>query len=173
LNIQGDSYFNIQSIFPIGIKTAVAGIVKFKIDGIENFDDNQNIFIYDNVTNEYHNIKNEPFEIEMPVGTFDNRFSLRFNGQGSLNTNQNQLESGIEIAYSFSTDIISIKNHLVDTTVNEIQLYNLLGQKVANWNVETQAQSSIEINPSQISSGTYIIKVMTTNGIITKKILIK
>jgi len=109
----------------------------------------------------------------MPVGTFDNRFSLRFNGQGSLNTNQNQLESGIEIAYSFSTDIISIKNHLVDTTVNEIQLYNLLGQKVANWNVETQAQSSIEINPSQISTGTYIIKVMTTNGIITKKILIK
>lgn len=173
LNIQGDSYFNIQSIFPIGIKTAVAGIVKFKIDGIENFDENQNIFIYDNATNEYHNIKNEPFEIEMPVGTFDNRFSLRFNGQGSLNTNQNQLESGIEIAYSFSTDIISIKNHLVDTTVNEIQLYNLLGQKVANWNVEKQVQSSIEINPSQISTGTYIIKVMTTNGIITKKILIK
>lgn len=173
LNIQGDTYFNIQSIFPIGVKTAVAGIVQFKIDGLENFDENQNIFIYDNVTNEYHNIKNGPFEIEMPVGTFDNRFSLRFNGQSSLNTNHNQLENGIEIIYSFSNNIISINNHLVDTTVDKIELFNLLGQKVANWNIEAQAQSSIEITPSEISTGTYIIKVMTNNGVVTKKILIK
>ncbi len=173
LNIQGDTYFNIQSIFPIGIKTAVAGIVKFKIDDLENFDENQNIFIYDNVTNEYHSIKNETFEIEMPIGTFDNRFSLRFNGPNALNTNQNDLENGIEVTYSFNNNIISIKNHLVGTTVKDIQLYNLLGQKVADWNVEILSQTSIEVTPNEVSSGTYIIKVMTNNGVVTKKILIK
>ncbi len=51
LVIQGDSYFNTSSVFPLGVKTAAEGKVKFTLDAIEKLDENQNVYIYDNVTN--------------------------------------------------------------------------------------------------------------------------
>jgi hypothetical protein len=36
------------------------------IDGLENFDINQNIFIYDSTDSSYHNIRNENYEVIIP-----------------------------------------------------------------------------------------------------------
>jgi TPP-dependent 2-oxoacid decarboxylase len=47
------------------------------IDGLENFDINQNIFIYDSTDSSYHNIKKWNYEVIIPAGNND-RFSLRF-----------------------------------------------------------------------------------------------
>lgn len=80
LIIQGDGTFNSNKIYPISVKTSAAGNVKFMVDSKENFDDNQNIYIYDSLTDTYHNIKTGMFQIVLPQGTIDNRFSLRFTG---------------------------------------------------------------------------------------------
>lgn len=173
LTIQGDTYFNNQSIFPIGIKTAVSGTVKFKIDQFENFDGTQPVYIHDNVTNQWHNISSEPFELEMSIGTFDNRFSLRFYNPNALNTSQNQLANNIIIAFDSVLNNISITNLSNNILIEKVQLYNLLGQKITQWNVDSINQSTIKFNTSEMSTGTYIVKVMTDNGVVTKKILIK
>ena len=37
----------------------------------------------------------EKFEIELPAGTYNSRFSLRFLNPSALGTNQNELQNGI------------------------------------------------------------------------------
>ncbi|WP_333599935.1 T9SS type A sorting domain-containing protein [Flavobacterium sp.] len=172
LNINGDGYFNTANIYPLGVKTAAAGNVKFVIDGQENFNPNQEIYIYDNVTAQYNSIKSQSFEINLPAGTYEDRFSLRF-VSNALGVVDNQINNGIVVSHSQADNMINIQNELQDATVKSVSLFNLLGQNVTNWTIENQNQANIQLPVSGLSTGTYIIKVITDKGEITKKILVR
>jgi hypothetical protein len=172
LNILGEGYFDMNNTYPIGVKNAVAGIVKFGIDTRENIDENQDIFIYDNVTDEYHNIKSEKFGIELPAGTYDHRFSLRFFDSSTLGTDQNAIQNGIIVTHSQANNMINIKNELQESNIESILLFNLIGQSVATWKLESQNQSDLHLPVSNLSAGTYIVKVNTDKGATNKKIVV-
>lgn len=173
LNIQGDSYFNVNNIYPIGIKNNIAGNVTFRIDSKENFVGDFEAFIYDNVTNTYNNIRNVDFTINLPQGTIDNRFSLRFINPGSALGNDNfDINSGIQMIYSNDNNIISIKNNVVETTVESVALYNMLGQSVGTWDAKNLDQLNIELPVKTLSTGTYIVKIYTDKGETSRKIII-
>jgi trimeric autotransporter adhesin len=173
LNIQGDGYFSPVGIYSLGVKNEISGTVSFILDGKENFDDNQDFFIHDNVTNIYHNIKSQIFQINLPAGVYENRFSLRFSSGNALNNNDFESVSGITIAHSQSNDILNINNQSTDTIIKNIVLYNTIGQKIKSWNAENVTQSNMEIPVSGIGTGAYIVKVITDKGTISKKILLK
>jgi hypothetical protein len=172
LNIQGEGYFNVNNIYPLGVKNAVAGIVKFGIDIKENLDENQDVFIYDNVTNQYHNIKSQSFEINLPAGTHNDRFSLRFIAPSALGTVQNELQNGISVVYSQSNSMINIKNELNESNIESVALYNLIGQNITDWKLDSQNQSNIQLPVSGLSAGSYIVKVNTDKGSISKKFIV-
>ena len=172
LNILGDGYFNINNIYPIGIKNEVAGNVTFKIDAKENFnDDNFQAFIYDNVTNVYNNITNEDFTINLAQGTIDNRFSLTFKNTIALSNESFDIANGIQVIFTSSNNTINIKNNVVDANVESVSLFNMLGQSIATWDVKNQDQQSIELPIKSLSTGTYIVKVKTTKGETSRKII--
>ena len=50
-------------------------------------------------------------------------------------------------------------------------MFNILGQSVYKLNENTN-QSFIEYKPKQLSTGAYIIKLSTENGIVSKKVII-
>lgn len=173
LSIQGDGYFNRSRVYPLSVKTASDGLVKFTLDGVENFDDNQKIFIYDALTNQFYNIKIEPFKVNLQVGTLDNRFSLCF--RRTANTNY-KIENSSSLDVSLVNDIktIFISKNNPDTIVQSAILYNLLGQFLVEWNVNDSTQTQfVQIPINDISQGTYILKVKTTTGYVTKKVLVR
>jgi hypothetical protein len=173
LVIQGEGYFDMESSFPIGVKTDREGTIKFVIDDIENFQTNQPIFVYDDETKLYHNIRNETFEISLPIGEFHSRFSLRFKDK-TLGTNEQiKNENDITILHSQNRNALVINNKLLDTTVQEVTLFNILGQAVANWEVENQGQENIQLPIKKVNSGVYIAKIKTSTGVLSKKIIIK
>ena len=173
LVIQGEGYFDMESSYPIGVKTDREGSVKFMIDAIENFETNQPIFVYDDETKMYHNIRNETFEITLPKGEFHSRFSLRFKDK-TLGTND-QIKNGNDITflYSQNRNSLVIHNKLLDTTVQEVTLFNILGQAVANWEIENQGQENIQLPVKKMSTGVYIAKLKTSTGVLSRKIIIK
>jgi len=173
LNIQGDGYFNVNNIYPIGIKNNVAGNVTFKIDEKENFDDdNFQAYIHDNVTNIYHNIRNIAFTINLPQGTIENRFSLTFKNTSALSNESFDNSNGLLVVYSNANSILSIKNNVIDATVESVSLFNMLGQTITTWDVKTQNQQNIELPIKSLSTGTYIVKVKTTKGETSRKIIV-
>ncbi|WP_293890782.1 T9SS type A sorting domain-containing protein [Flavobacterium sp.] len=174
LNINGEGYFNVNNIYPLGVKNAVAGDVTFVVDGKENFDNAQEIYIYDNVTSIYHSIKDQNFQINLPAGTYDTRFSLRFTNGSSLGTVDNTVVShGISVIHSQANNMINIKNELQEVAVKSVLLFNLLGQEIMDWKINNQNQADIQLQISDLSTGTYIVKVITDGGDITKKIILK
>lgn len=174
LNISGEGAFNINSIYPLGVKTDGVGNVTFSLDALENFTDvdNMNVYIHDNTTDIYHDIKNEDFTIELPQGTVNDRFSLRFISPDALGLDDLENSGAIQIVYTNSNDILNIKNNLIDATVEKVELYNMLGQKIGTWSVKDQAQNDIQLPIKNSSTGTYIVKIKTTKGDTSRKIII-
>ncbi|HLA56091.1 MAG TPA: choice-of-anchor D domain-containing protein, partial [Flavobacterium sp.] len=172
MNILGESYFNNNDIFPLGVKCAGAGTVSFTLDGTENFDAGQEMYIYDAITGLYHDIRNEMFSIELPNGIVNDRFSLRFTNT-SLSVGEVTLEDGIVVAYTNANSILNIKNNVIDVTAEDVSLFNMLGQSVARWAVSDLDQHNIQLPVKNLSIGTYIVKIHTTKGDISKKIAIK
>ena len=179
LVIQGEGYFDENSCYPIGVKTAVEGKVSFRIDALENISDEQKIYIYDDETKIYNEIQKNYFEVNMPVGVNNTRFSLRFKDKSmttdktlSLAENNTNTE-GIKIAHIQNNNTIKINNNSKETTVEKVTLFNINGQSIASWNIENQDQQNIQIPVNSISSGVYIAKLTTTTGDLSKKLIIK
>ena len=57
--------------------------------------------------------------------------------------------------------------------VISVGLYNITGQSISNWDVDDSEQTNIQFPVKNISSGIYIVKVKTTTGESSKKIIIR
>lgn len=172
INIAGEGFFNVNAIYPIGVKIDAIGTVTFKIDALENFEENSVAFIYDNLTGISHVITDANFDIELPQGTFNNRFSLRFIAGPALSNSTFNLYDGIIVAYTSVNDMLNIKNNLTDVTVEKVILYNLLGQSISEWDVANEDQQNILLPINNLSTGTYIAKIKTDKGESSKKIIL-
>lgn len=179
LVIQGEGYFDENASYPIGVKTAVEGKITFTIDAIENIDSQQKIYIYDDETKIYNEIQKNSFEVNMPVGINNSRFSLRFKDKSSstdktLSVVENNTNTdGIKIAHIQNNNTLKITNNSKETTVEKVTLFNINGQTIASWKIENQDQQNIQIQINTISSGVYVAKLKTSIGELSKKLIIK
>ena len=177
LAIEGEGYFKKTASYPIGVKAKADGKVKFMLDGLENFDSQQAIYIYDDVTKIYHDIRTEAFEVNIAKGENTSRFSIRFQQESTDKTlaveEITTKESAIKTAYLQSKNTLVINNSTVDTQVEKVTLYSILGQSIATWEVKNQDQQNIQLPVKGISSGIYIAKIKTSNGDLSKKIIVK
>ncbi|MGO4905778.1 LamG-like jellyroll fold domain-containing protein [Flavobacterium sp. W20_MBD1_R3] len=172
LAIQGEGYFDEKATYAIGVRSVATGKISFVLDGLENFDENQNVFIHDAQTATYNNIKDKAYEVELPKGTFNERFSLRFTDK-SLATNELQYENTITVFFTRSNNVLNIKNNAIDNTVLSASLYNIQGKLISKWDVKEKEQSNIKIPIEDKISALYVVKIKTTKGHISKKIIIK
>ena len=77
---------------------------------------------------------------------------------------------GVNIFMNNSTSELQIKK-ILDTTIKNVELYNSLGQLMGTWNnISNERLISIPIN---LSTGVYFSKVQTTDGLLTRKIVVK
>ena len=179
LVILGEGYFNEEASYPIGVKTDVEGKVTFTIDALENFDAQQKIYIYDDETKTYNEIQKSAFEVTLPAGINDTRFSLRFKDKSSntdktLTVEENKTNTNeIKIAHIQNSNSLVINNSISDVFVLKVTLFNINGQSIANWKIENQDQQNIQIPINKISSGVYIVKLKTTTGELSKKLIVK
>jgi hypothetical protein len=175
LNIQGEGEFDEENIYPIGVKTNVAGNVTFMVDASEKMN-NKNMYIYDNTTHIYHNITNDSLTINLPIGTLDNRFSLRFKKRNNNSNEHNNHKVSQEISEKnlivfVENDNINIQNNADDNKIKTVVVFNMLGQSVATYEIENQDQQQIKLSRNNTSTGTYIVKMITDQGDASRKIV--
>lgn len=174
LQIQGVGQFNPYASYPLTLKATVSGTAKFMIDNLEDFDTNQDIYIYDSETNLYYDIKNAVAEIEIPSGEIASRFSLRFSQQTLTATDAVMQQNTFSVFYNSNTAQIQISNLNKNETITEVTLFSILGQKLRTINTENKNQLLIEIPKENLSTGIYIVQIKTSNAKIhSEKILIQ
>lgn len=123
--IQGRALpFNRTDELPLGYKTSIAGIFQISIDNFDGVFVNENVYLEDRMTNTIHNLKSEIYSFTTEIGTFNNRFVLRYTDNSKLDTNHNQIkEKGI---------VVLIKNHQIKINsfnhiFSAIKVYDLRG----------------------------------------------
>lgn len=171
LIIEGVGAFSTSGIYPLFVKTATTGNVKFTLDETEYFD-GVDALIYDSATNEYYNISEGIAELTLEAGTYTDRFSLRFQ-ESTLGIENPTTQDGVKVIYASKTSILTIENNVLGTNVEAAGLFNMIGQQINNWDLTNKNQQKIEIPIDGISAGTYIVKIKTNNGSLAKKVVIK
>lgn len=176
LIIQGVGYFDTNATYPIGVKTDSIGKVQFVIDELENFEKNQVVYIYDNETDIYHEISKAPFEIILPEGENKTRFSLRFLDKNKvIKEDIEAVVTDNELALSYQKDgnTLTLHNRQEDFIISKITLFNILGQSISSWDINTEDQNNIQLPIKKVSTGIYIAKIQTSKGDMSKKIIIR
>ncbi|WP_341216490.1 LamG-like jellyroll fold domain-containing protein, partial [uncultured Wocania sp.] len=105
--IQGVGNFDDTQEFPIGIIIKNSGIARIKLDGVENLNENKALYIKDNTTNETFLINNNPFEIFLDAGVYNDRFSLVFKSQ-SLTVDDIEVADDVSIYFDESISELKV-----------------------------------------------------------------
>lgn len=168
--IQGVQNFNSDQEFSLGLIVSETGTAQIKIDALENIDENLDLFLKDNETNSFHDLRASNFEIQLSVGEYNSRFSLVFHNQVLSKDDEVLLAKEIAIYMNNSSSEINIQNNSI-ATINKITLYNILGQQVDLWNTKLES-SKIQL-PVNLNTGVYIVTVKTDLETYSKKIIIE
>lgn len=111
LSIQGRALpFQIDQTIPLGYKTTVNGNFEITLPQVEGVFETQDIYLEDKLLNIVHNLKEANYPFSTEVGTFDNRFEIRFT-PSTLGTTIPTL-----------TDVVIYKNNANDFVIDAGQL---------------------------------------------------
>jgi hypothetical protein len=171
LVIQGRALpFDQNDEVSLGFRTTINGDFTINIDQTDGLLASQAVFIEDKLTNTITNLKSGNYTFNTVPGTFNERFVLKYTNK-TLGLDATEKEDGIMVFYSKNYKTLIIKNN-TDSVVNSVTLFSMTGQNIENWNVNDGEQSNIEIPIKNINSGVYIVKVKTSKGESSKKIIV-
>ena len=163
--IQGVDAFNDTMEFPLGILISETGLHQIMIDEVENFQ--HTIYLKDNILNTTHNLSDANFNVNLPIGNHLDRYSLVFVPQNSLSTTDQTL-SNLTVFYDGNKNVVV--NNKDRMQLKNITIYNVLGQEILRLNDNINNSNRVQI-PFNQSQGIYFVKVVTTTGELTQKII--
>ena len=161
--------FNINKRIPFTFKASSTATFKISVSDIINFTEADNVYLFDNTTGFYHDIKNNFLELTLPQGIHQNRFEITFLNQS--------LSSGSIIKESFvvfqnnQNQILTISNpDLLE--IKNIELFDVSGKQIFN-KQKLNTNVSYEFSTSSLSQGIYLVKINSKeNQTKTQKIIV-
>ncbi|WP_339752109.1 LamG-like jellyroll fold domain-containing protein [uncultured Winogradskyella sp.] len=173
MTIQAYSEIAEDKVVPLTLKTSGSYNYTIALTEIENISEDQEIYLKDNLADSYYNLRSEqPYEFSSEAGEFANRFEIVFQEQSESLSLIDQAIDDLNIYYAFKRNKIVVLNPN-NKKIKSIEVYNVLGQSVYRNNAIYQSTYN-EFEVHNLSTGTYIIKLMTDdNAMISKKIIVK
>ncbi|SFS41380.1 LamG-like jellyroll fold domain-containing protein [Lutibacter maritimus] len=167
--IQVTNIVEVNKEIPIGVVTTEGGLITIKIDALENIENDLGVYLKDSDTNQVYDITNTSYQTNLPAGEYHNKYSITFKTNNALSVHNESLNNDFLVYFNNSEKAIVLNNKKL-LKINEINLYNILGQTIKKYNtIGTTKDTSIPIN---VSEGVYVIKVDTDEGFFTKKLFI-
>lgn len=168
--IQGSDLLDDFVRYPLGIKTGSAGTNTIGINVLENVPSDIKVFLHDKDLDYYHNLNNSQYEFYSLAGIYLNRFDIMFSKQdAALSVGEEQFKSLNAVYANNSESIVLINPTLIE--IKSMELLNILGQSVTILkNISNSGYSEYEVK--NLRSGTYIIKINTVSGSVSKKVLV-
>lgn len=144
----------------LGLKTTVADTFSLRLDQFDGLFENQDIFIEDKQLAIIHNLKQSPYIFSAEVGTFDNRFVLRFTDTAlSINSNVTQ-----NIFASIHDKTLKIS---ANDNIAKVEVFDMTGKLVVDFKSSENTKNISE--PFLYADGFYLAKIYMKNGIIAAK----
>ncbi|PKP16116.1 MAG: hypothetical protein CVU07_07955, partial [Bacteroidetes bacterium HGW-Bacteroidetes-23] len=157
LTIQGRSLpFDVNDIVPMGVHIPNSGQHTIALAAIDGLFENQAIYLKDNLLNSIHDIKENPYSFTSEQGTFNNRFEIVYLNE-TLSNPDFTLENIVRVT---SNENVTV--HSTIELMESILVYNVLGQKLAEYNNVNTNQ--LVLNNLQKNNSTLLLKIKLQNG---------
>lgn len=169
--IQGVNAFNENDEFPLGLMITQAGVHTIMLDVVENF--TGKAYIKDMLANITYDLTKGSFNPNLPPGTYLDRFRLVFKDKTAtvvsedINPNLGISVEKTNVYYHENGSLIVRTEN--DLQVNNISIYNMLGQQIKQVNGNMINKNVIAI-PFHHPKGVYIVVVESALGKETFKI---
>lgn len=165
--IAGVQPINTELEVPLEIVTDALKDLTIEIDEIESID--YDIYLKDKNTNTLYNLTSAPANIQLAAGTYTDRFVIAFQAK-ALSTEDIVLEEHTQVYFDGISKELVI-NNTNNSQLQKVTLYNVLGQKVANWDLQNnQGDQRLKVN--KLPTSIYIFKLQSDKGTFSKKIVI-
>ncbi|WP_250437352.1 hypothetical protein [Hanstruepera flava] len=173
--IQGVGEFNETNQYPLGMFLSNDGTIEISLTALENFDNSIDVFVYDSILNTYTLINENSFSGEFTSGDYLDRFFITFFNQNandnedeSILSIDDQVDPIVQIQYYRNNGELSIT---ANNAITKIEVYNLLGKKIlSKLHINSK---SVRIKLQTANSPYGLVRIYTTIGIITKKIILQ
>ncbi|WP_264510999.1 T9SS type A sorting domain-containing protein [Flavobacterium sp. N1719] len=168
--VHSTTSFDISKRFNVGFKSNAATTFTVMVKDLINFDLAENIYLFDNTTGLYHDIKNQSYSITLPTGTINDRFQITFTDEALGSTT---FDAGkLDVLQNNANQMLTINNP-TQYELAEVSLYDMLGKMIfTKKNVGNN--STYEFSTSGLSEGIYIARLKTAEGhTLSKKVIIE
>jgi hypothetical protein len=167
--IQGTN-FNVEKRIPVGIKATNSTLFQFDASLVSNFDEAQNIYMYDAFDGSYHDIKNGTYEVNLPTGIYHNRFEITFTDH-SLGNTDDEIKSDFMIVQNNTSQMLTVSNPK-EISLKSVTLYDLTGKKIFDQQ-KLGAEQNYNFATNGLADAVYLVEVLTSeNKKMAQKIII-
>lgn len=171
MNIQAYADITEDKVVPLNFKSSGSNSFEIKISEFENIDDDQEIYLKDNLTGMYFDLRQSTaYSFSSDQGVFNNRFEIVFQSeQQSLSAEEASFDENF-IYYQMQSNTFYAKK--LNSDIKKLALVNMRGQTILEYdNVSKETlQNGLKFN--NISTGAYVVCLRTdSNEVLTKKII--
>jgi len=181
--IQAVPDFNLEQVLPIGIKISEEGEYTIKIEELENFEENVDIFLKDNLNDTYFNLSIGDYKATAEeLGSINDRYEIVFK---EPQTEEPEIEKPpikekpeileddtiLNLSYLRETDEIAVINPDL-MVVDYVELYSISGQLIKTFNEVPTAESILLSIDQKLSSAVYIVKMYSGEKSYSRKVII-
>ncbi|ARV14523.1 T9SS type A sorting domain-containing protein [Polaribacter sp. SA4-12] len=155
---------------PLEITMGYSGEVSITVDEIKNV--SENVYIIDKTTGIFYEIINTKAVLNLNEGVYTDRFVLGFKPNTALSTDD-IIDNAYTNVYADNKNHTLVISKNLEVDITNVELYNILGEKVSLWKIKKQNNSYKLDIKKQIPTGIYIVRLNTSKGEINKKIVIE
>ena len=168
LVIQAIDDLSKESVIPVGISLKEKGIIKIKVDTINNPFEGLEVFLRDNLTMDTYDILNGEFEIELEAGEYNDKYSVVFKPKYDYLEIDEVLNNNLSVDF-YGDELRVIR--ISEINILRVSVFNIIGQQIKVWSNNLNEKENIL--PLNVDVGVYAVVVETDKGSYMKKIIKK
>jgi hypothetical protein len=167
LAIQGRGLpFDVNDQIPLVYKSTVAASYTIRLSLFDGLFEEQDIFLEDKVLNVIHNLKGSDYTFTTAVGTFENRFVLRYT-DATLGIDNPVFDDNTVVVYRNGQGLV-VNSGLVNMT--QVTVFDIRGRIIAEHKQVNDTETIFSTLPQ--TQQVLLVKIKAENGAeITKKVV--
>ncbi|UYW00568.1 T9SS type A sorting domain-containing protein [Flavobacterium agricola] len=164
--------FDVNERIPLTVDNPKEGSVYFQLDNLVNFKLADNIYIYDDYTGEYKDVKSERVSFNVPAGVNKGRYFITFNRDNKNGIDDVVNNNSFVVLQNNKERALTISNPEA-LNLTSAEMFDIRGRLVlAKKNLGSEPE--YRFSTSGLADGIYIVKIATATGKpVSKKVIVK
>ncbi|WP_027879927.1 T9SS type A sorting domain-containing protein [Mesoflavibacter zeaxanthinifaciens] len=162
--------YDLNLAIPVVLNLNNQQLIRFRIFDVQNFDNNQPIYIHDKVNDTYVNLQSQNFEINLPTGNYTDRFEVVFVEANTLSTDEFAENNFNVIQNNNTSELVVLNPKKLD--IENIKLYDVSGKIIFNKIIKNNNER-LSYSTKNLSDGVYLVQTTLSNSnTTTKKVIV-